>query len=87
VLDVRANRAAQKYTAGEQLRRVAWMLARPLFRLSPRPMFGWRRMLLRAFGARIGTGVHIYNSATIYFPWNLTVAPARTTIASATCRS
>jgi putative colanic acid biosynthesis acetyltransferase WcaF len=36
-------------------------------------MFAWRRILLRAFGAEIGDQVHIYNSAEIYFPWNLKV--------------
>jgi putative colanic acid biosynthesis acetyltransferase WcaF len=29
--------------------------------------------LLRCFGAKIGRSVHIYPSATIYFPWNLDV--------------
>lgn len=56
------------------LRRVLWMLVgRPLFRFSPRPLFGWRRFVLRAFGATVGSGVHVYPSATIYFPWNLAV--------------
>ncbi|MEA2115934.1 MAG: putative colanic acid biosynthesis acetyltransferase [Thermodesulfobacteriota bacterium] len=53
--------------------RVGWGLASPLFRFSPRPLFGLRRFLLRRFGARIGKDVHIYNSATIYMPWNLEV--------------
>jgi len=56
------------------VQRVLWMLVgRPLFAWSPRPFFGWRRFVLRRFGAEIGTGVNIYPSATIYFPWNLTV--------------
>ena len=29
--------------------------------------------MLRCFGAKIGRSVHIYPSATIYFPWNLDV--------------
>jgi putative colanic acid biosynthesis acetyltransferase WcaF len=44
-----------------------------LFRFSPRPCFGWRRMLLRCFGAKVGTHVNIYNSAIIYYPWNLKI--------------
>ena len=48
-----------------------WGCANPLFRFSPRPCFGWRAFLLRCFGAKIGRQVHIYSSATIYFPWNL----------------
>ncbi len=70
---VAVNRRARKYTRGQQFRRVLWSLAQPLFRFSPRPCFGWRRALLRAFGAQVGRGVHIYPSATIYMPWNLSI--------------
>ncbi len=45
-----------------------WLL---LYRPSPRPFHAWRRALLRAFGARIGTGAHPYASARIWAPWNL----------------
>ena len=71
MLDIKENRRARKYTSGEMTRRVFWTLAQPLFRFSPRPCFGWRRFLLRCFGAKIGRSVHVYPSATIYFPWNL----------------
>jgi len=70
MLDVAQNRRAKKYTSGEMMRRVLWTLALPLFRCSPRPCFAWRRFLLRCFGAKIGRSVHVYPSATIYFPWN-----------------
>jgi putative colanic acid biosynthesis acetyltransferase WcaF len=72
-LDIAANRATRKYTSGEMLRRILWMLAQPLYRFSPRPCFGWRRFLLRCFGARLAPHVHLYNSATVYYPWNLEV--------------
>ena len=72
-LDIQANRAARKYSRGEMLRRVAWMIGQPLFRFSPRTLFAWRRWLLRLFGARIGEHVNVYSTATIYMPWNLTV--------------
>jgi len=71
MLDVEQNRQAKKYTSDEMTRRVLWTLAQPFFRFSPRPCFGWRRFLLRCFGAKIGQSVHVYPSATIYFPWNL----------------
>jgi putative colanic acid biosynthesis acetyltransferase WcaF len=71
-LDIKTNRSAQKYTAAEQLRRVAWAFGKLLFRFSPRPCFGWRRFLLRRFGAKIGRCVNFYPTARIYFPWNLT---------------
>jgi putative colanic acid biosynthesis acetyltransferase WcaF len=48
--------------------RLVWML---LFRPSPVFMFGWRRMLLRAFGARMGTRAVVYPSTRIWAPWHL----------------
>jgi putative colanic acid biosynthesis acetyltransferase WcaF len=72
-LDIADNRRGQKYTAGEQFRRVLWGFGKPLFRFSPRPCFGWRRMVLRCFGASVGKHVNMYPSTRIYFPWNLTV--------------
>ena len=71
MLNVEKNRRARKYSSGELTRRALWTLAQPLFRFSPRPCFGWRRFLLRSFGAKVGHGVHVYPTATIYFPWNL----------------
>jgi putative colanic acid biosynthesis acetyltransferase WcaF len=72
-LDIAGNRAARPYSRAENLRRVAWALATPLFRLSPRPCFGWRRLLLRLFGARVGAGAHVYPSTVVTLPWNLTL--------------
>ena len=72
-LDVRENRAARKYTAGEMVRRVLWGWGKVLLRLSPRPCFAWRRFVLRCFGARVGREVHVYPSTRIYFPWNLVI--------------
>ena len=71
MLNVEKNRRARKYSSAELARRVLWTLAQPLFRFSPRPCFGWRRFLLRCFGAKVGHSVHVYPTATIYFPWNL----------------
>ncbi|WP_346323817.1 acetyltransferase [Emcibacter sp. SYSU 3D8] len=72
-LDVAANRRARKWTRKELLGRVLWELAGPLFAWSPRPLWGWRRMLLRVFGAQVGHGVHIYPSVRITIPWNLSI--------------
>lgn len=72
-LDVHGNRAAQKYSRHEQFLRVAWSLGSWLVRLSPRPFFGWRRMVLRLFGARVGTQVRLYSSSRIYMPWNVEI--------------
>ena len=70
-LDIAAHRRLRPYPPRVQLLRVGWALVRPLFRLSPRPAFGLRNLLLRAFGARIGRSVRVYGSAVIYMPWNL----------------
>lgn len=47
---------------------LVWLL---LFRPSPVIFHGWRRLLLRMFGSRIGQGAHIYPTARIWAPWNL----------------
>ena len=70
-LQVAENRRARKYTRAEQVRRVLWGFGQLFFRWSPRPCFGWRRWILRCFGAKIGRDVHVYSSTMIYFPWNL----------------
>jgi putative colanic acid biosynthesis acetyltransferase WcaF len=70
-LDIEANRAARKYSRREQAMRVAWALGRWLIHLSPRPFFGWRRMVLRLFGARVGREARIYSSTLVYMPWNV----------------
>lgn len=74
MLKIADNRKARKYSKSELLKRVLWSLTgRLLFHYSPRMAFGWRRLLLRLFGAKVGGQVHIYNSAIIYFPWNLEI--------------
>ena len=71
--DHAANQAARKYSRHEQLRRVLWGAGRWLIRLSPRPCFGWRRGVLRLFGARVGEHVNIYPSTHLYMPWNVEI--------------
>jgi putative colanic acid biosynthesis acetyltransferase WcaF len=70
-LDIQSARKARPYSTNEYIGRVLWALAGPLFRYSPRPLFGWRRFLLRCFGARIGRNAHVCPSARIEIPWNL----------------
>ena len=57
-----------KNRAGRFLWHIVYVL---LFRPSPRPLHAWRSMLLRLFGAEIGTGCHIYPGARIWAPWLL----------------
>jgi len=71
--DIAANRAGEKYGTREQLGRLLWWLAEPMFRCSPRPFFAWRRFLLRRFGAQLGRDVHVYPSARIVMPWHVSI--------------
>jgi putative colanic acid biosynthesis acetyltransferase WcaF len=50
-----------------------WIVQATLFRASPQFLYGWRRFLLRAFGAQIGSGVIVRPTARIVYPWKLTV--------------
>ena len=43
------------------------------FKLSPQIMYGWRRFLLRLFGANIGKNVIIRPNVTITYPWKVTI--------------
>jgi len=52
--------------------RALWMFIRlPLFRLSWHNWYGYRRWLLRLFGAKIGKGCAIRPTAHIEIPWML----------------
>jgi putative colanic acid biosynthesis acetyltransferase WcaF len=50
-----------------------WITESLLFRTSPQVMYGWRRMLLRMFGAKIGKGVILRPSVRITYPWKVSV--------------
>tara|TARA_Y100000385_G_scaffold291035_1_gene366831 strand:+ start:2836 stop:3396 length:561 start_codon:yes stop_codon:yes gene_type:complete len=67
------NRKTRSYTMREYTKRCLWAIIIPFFRLSPRPFFLWRTLLLRLLGAEIGKDVHIYPTVNIFFPWMLTV--------------
>lgn len=72
-IDVAANRRLKKYDNQELLWRIAWGMGAVVFRLSPRWLYGFRRWLLRLFGARVGIHVHIYPTVKIQYPWLLEI--------------
>lgn len=72
---IATNRRAVKYSHHELAGRCLWAVCRPLFRWSPRLCWGWRRFLLRVFGAKVGEHVHIHPSAVVFIPWNLEIGP------------
>ena len=52
--------------------RFAWnYLGQPLFRFSLPRAFGWRRWILRRFGARLRDNTLVYPTARIFHPWLL----------------
>jgi len=71
-LQIDVSKYHSPLTMGNKIARCLWGIVWiTLFRPSPRLLFGWRRMLLQLFGAKLGRGVHIYPSCRIWAPWNL----------------
>lgn len=71
--DFRSLRYRSDFSTAAKLRRFAWEVVWLLaFRPTPRwALHGWRRQLLRWFGADIGEGCRIAPSCRVWAPWNL----------------
>lgn len=50
-----------------------WFIQGTIFRFSLHNMYGYRRFLLRLFGAKIGKGVRIRPSAKFTYPWKVEI--------------
>ena len=50
-----------------------WLVQALFFKPSPQFLYGFRRFLLRLFGAKIGKKVIIRPSAQITYPWKVTI--------------
>ncbi|MGB0391850.1 MAG: putative colanic acid biosynthesis acetyltransferase [Salibacteraceae bacterium] len=50
-----------------------WMVQASLFAWSPQFLYGWRRFLLRSFGAKIGKDVIIRPDVKITYPWKVSI--------------
>lgn len=62
----------QNLSLANKVGRLAWSIVWMCFyRPTPRSFHGWRRFLLRCFGAKLGKGVHPYPSSRVWAPWNL----------------
>lgn len=60
------------FSLRNRLTRVAWGAAWLLLcRFTPPPLHGWRRLVLRLFGAQLGPGARVHGSARIWLPSNL----------------
>ena len=66
----RARRSA--FSIRHRGRRACWrVIYALLFRFTPTVLHSWRRLVLRAMGARIGEGAVVHPSVKIWAPWNL----------------
>ncbi len=69
---VNLSKARSSLCLGNRIGRAIWGVTWTiLFKPSPRLLHGWRRCLLRLFGAKIGRGVRVYPSALVWAPWHL----------------
>ena len=50
-----------------------WLVQDTIFRYSPQCLYGWRRFLLRLFGAQIGKKVIIRPTVKVTYPWKLII--------------
>lgn len=71
-IKVDMSKSQSAHSIGNRMARVLWGIVwLLLFRISPKVLYGWRRSLLRLFGARIGRNAWIHPSVRIWAPWNL----------------
>lgn len=64
----------KKLSFGNKFARTIWNIVWLIFcRFTPNPLHGWRCLITRLFGARLGKNIRLYPSAKIWAPWNLTI--------------
>ncbi|PEU74709.1 colanic acid biosynthesis acetyltransferase WcaF [Bacillus cereus] len=50
-----------------------WLIQGTIFKYSLHNMYGWRNLLLRLFGAKLGKGVKVRSSAKFTYPWKVSI--------------
>lgn len=50
-----------------------WLVHAILFQTSPQFMYGWRRFLMRLFGAKVGRGVLLRPTVRVTYPWKVSI--------------
>ncbi len=50
-----------------------WLAQNSLFAWSPQFLYGWRRFLLRLFGAKIGKNVLVRPTVRVTYPWKIRI--------------
>jgi len=72
--DIMRARRVSPYSTREKVARLFWGAVQgSLFRFSFHNWYGFRRALLRAFGARMHATANVRRSVTIECPWNLSI--------------
>jgi putative colanic acid biosynthesis acetyltransferase WcaF len=70
----RSLEGGASFSLANRIYRLTWMMTWALLASwTPPPLHRWRAFLLRLFGARVAPGVHVYGSARIWSPANLTL--------------
>ena len=74
-IDISTNTVPKNYSRGRTaFLCLVWLIVQStIFDIFPRPFHGWRCLLLRLFGAKIGRSVKIRPGVRIEFPWRLTI--------------
>lgn len=73
-MDLRQFENPEFDRGASRVRELLWLIVRRTFFLhSVLPAYGFRRVLLRRFGARIGSHVVIKPGVKVTFPWRLTI--------------
>lgn len=50
-----------------------WLVQDTIFRWSPQFLYGWRRFLLRLFGAKVGKNVLVRPTTRVTYPWKVSI--------------
>lgn len=73
-LDTSRKGCPSPHSLSNKVGRVLWGVCWwTLFRPTPRPLFAWRNLVLRLFGARVTRSTRVDPTVRIWAPWNLTV--------------
>lgn len=70
--DLSRSKAPPGFRGRSGLTVLLWQtVQQTLFAWSPQPAYGWRRWLLRQFGAEVGKGVLVRPTARVTYPWKV----------------
>jgi len=70
--DLSRSKAPPGFRGRSDLTVLLWQtVQQTLFAWSPQPAYGWRRWLLRLFGAEVGRGVLVRPTVRVTYPWKV----------------